>query len=204
MNEKVFSKEVIEFITVAKEYCNILDNLKEENADDFLSKIHKISSLLYLKGSILELPEEIFEVETDRFVTEEMYASTLIALQKLLGNKDLNILVDPYTTDVEKENEWLYISEIFTDIYQSLCDFLNIYRTGNEEMMNDALYELVLDFREWWGAKLLAVLFVIHKLLYTNDYDDIVENNIFGDRDLNTENWFTERRRKDMFEDDEQ
>ncbi len=204
MNEKVFSKEVIEFITVAKEYCNMLDNLKELETDDFINKIHKIGALLYLKGSILELPEEIYEVETDRFVTEEMYASTLISLQKLLGNNDLNILADPYTTDVEKENEWLYISEIFTDIYQSLCDFLNTYRTGNEEMMNDALYELVLDYREWWGAKLLAALFVIHKLLYTNEYDDIVENNIFGERDLNTENWFTERRRKDMFGDDKE
>ena len=203
MKDKIFSKEVVEFITVAKEYCNFMDSLKELEQEDFIFRIHKINSLLYLKASLLPMPEEVFEIETDRYVTEEMYASTLVNIQQLLGNKDLNILADPYTTDVEKENEWIYISEILTDIYQSLCDFLDSYRTGNEEMMNNSLYEVIMDFKEWWGAKLLATQFVLHKLLYTNEYDELVDNNIFEDKPLNTENWFTERRRKDMFGDDE-
>ena len=203
MNKNIFSKQVIEVITVAKEYCNLLENIKNSDVDDFLLKVHKIANLLYLKTSILKLPDEVFEVKINRFVTEEMYATMLFSIQKVLGSKDLNILADPYTTDVEKENEWIYISEIFTDIYQSLCDFLDNYRTGNEEMMNNALYEFIIDFREWWGHKLLALLFVLHKLLYTNDYEEIIENNTFDNREINTENWFTEKRRKDLFENNE-
>jgi len=204
MNNLYFTKEVVEFVTVAKEYCNLMDNLKNIEQDDFIYKIHKINQLLYLKASLLPKINEIYEIETDRFVTEEMYGSTLILIQKLLDNKDLNILVDPYTTNVEKENEWVYISEIFADIYQSLCDFLDTYRTGNEEMMHNALFEVYSDFKEWWGAKLLAAQFVLHKILYTNDYDSIIDNNTFDTNELKTDNWFTEQRRKEMFGDDEQ
>ncbi len=199
MNSVVFTKEVIEFVTVAKEYCIVMDSLNTMEREEFVLKIHKINSLLYLKASLLTPPQTIYEIEIDRYVTEEMYGNTLVSLQRLLDNYDLSILADPYTTDVEKENEWVYISEILADTYQSLCDFLSVYRTGNEEMMNDALFELISDFKELWGHKLLALQFVFHKTLYTDEYLELIERNTFDDSQPNTDKWFTEKRRKDWY-----
>ena len=48
-----YSKEVIEFVTVAKEFCGYLESAQEEERNDFLSKVQKFIPLIYLKGSLL-------------------------------------------------------------------------------------------------------------------------------------------------------
>ena len=39
---------------------------------------------------------------------------------------------------------------------------------GNDEVMNDALFECYLSFEEYWGQNLVNVLRAIHKLVYSD------------------------------------
>ncbi|MCK7534941.1 MAG: DUF5063 domain-containing protein [Marinilabiliales bacterium] len=41
------------------------------------------------------------------------------------------------------------------------------YKSGNDEVMNDAVWEVLMNFEEFWGKKLLNVLTAIHSVLYS-------------------------------------
>lgn len=188
----IYHKNVIEFVTVAKEYILFMDNTNSIDKTAFVFKAQKILALLYLKTSLLPKIENIFDEGNERFCTEELYDRIQEKTHKLLRSNDNEILINYDSQDLD-EQELIKLSEIFTDIYQSLFDFLNLYRIGTEEMMNDALWECQQDFKSLWGRKLISTLNNLHRMLYENliNEDDLD----FKDESpkQNTENWFTEK-----------
>jgi len=188
----VFHKDVIEFVTVAKEYIALIDFPEETEKKEFIFKSHKMLPLLYLKASLLPNIPDIFNEGNERFCDEAMYFGIQYKIHRLLRTNDYEVLSN-YDSQNLDEQEWIKLSEIYTDIFQSLYDFLNLYRLGTEEMMNDALFECQNDFKTLWGKKSLQLIEALHKLLYENL---IVENDKVPEDEeipLNTENWFTEK-----------
>jgi hypothetical protein len=52
------------------------------------------------------------------------------------------------------------------DVYQDMKDFLMNYKSGNEEVMNDATFTVAENFELFWGKRLLQALAIVHKLAY--------------------------------------
>ena len=73
LNSIAYSKNVIEFITVANEFCSFLERSESLETPNFLGRLQKILPLLYLKASLL--PEFEFEAEDglEKFVSEMDY-----------------------------------------------------------------------------------------------------------------------------------
>ncbi len=189
----VYHKDVIEFVTVAKEYIALIDFPEGTKKKAFFFKSHKILPLLYLKASLLPEIPDVYNTGNERFCTEEMYFGIQYKIHRLLRTNDYEVLVN-YDSQNLDEQEWIKLSEIFTDIFQSLYDFLNLYRLGTEEMMNDALFECQNDFKTLWGKKSLQLIEALHRLLYENliiEDDKVSENE--DDTPLNTDSWFTEK-----------
>jgi len=84
----VYSVNVIEFVTVANEYCATLETMDDLNRKDFVHKMQKIFPLLYLKASLLPEVEEMLEDEPEKFVAEEDYNYLHRKLQVKLGEHD--------------------------------------------------------------------------------------------------------------------
>ena len=70
-----YSREVIEFVAVAKEFCGYLEGSHEEDASELLSKLQKFIPLIYLKGSLLPSCESDNLGMMEEIVTEEDYIS---------------------------------------------------------------------------------------------------------------------------------
>ena len=70
MDERIYSKNIIEFVTVSAEYCAFIERVPELEKEGFLDKITKILPLLYLKATLLtpEEPEE--EIRHREYVRE--------------------------------------------------------------------------------------------------------------------------------------
>ena len=68
-----YSKEVIEFVAVVKEFCDFVETVPQMRRKDFVQRLQKFIPLIYLKGALL--PESDVEEEglTEDFVTEEHY-----------------------------------------------------------------------------------------------------------------------------------
>jgi len=168
-SELVYSKNVIEFVTVANEYCSFIEKAEHFSRKDFLSRMQKIFPLLYLKASLLPEPEmELSDESPEKYVTEEDYNYIQEKLLSKLGD------VDAYQEIYDSSLQYSYIpvegsiSENITDVYQDLKDFILSYRIGTIEVMNDAFIECRNNFEQYWGQKLVNALRAIHFLLYSN------------------------------------
>ncbi|HEY6914446.1 MAG TPA: DUF5063 domain-containing protein, partial [Paludibacter sp.] len=84
----VYSTNVIEFVTVAAETCLFLEHASEFPRTDFIQKSVKILPLLYLKASLIDIPETVFDDAPERFVNEEDYQFVREQVEQLLGPDD--------------------------------------------------------------------------------------------------------------------
>jgi hypothetical protein len=162
----VYSKNVIEFATVANEYCLFLEKINILSRKEFLEKIQKLLPLLYLKASLIpEVNDENTETP-EKCLTEVDYNFLLNKLNSKMGPHDNYLEVfDPGMQFSETPIE-ASISENLCDIYQDLKDFIFAFRMGTIEIMTDAIWECKKNFNEFWGQKLVNGLRAIHSLLY--------------------------------------
>ncbi|MBO7317473.1 MAG: DUF5063 domain-containing protein, partial [Bacteroidales bacterium] len=88
MNQQVYSKDIVEFVTVGVEYCSLMERANELRRQEFNLNLVRILPLLYLKATLLPA-EEIDEADDLEFyVTEEQYEYLRSNVSKLLGEAD--------------------------------------------------------------------------------------------------------------------
>ncbi len=70
-NDPLYSRQVIEFITVANEFCIFSEKINDYTRDDIITYYLRIIPLLYLKGSLIKdiTPEN--PDNNERFVLEK-------------------------------------------------------------------------------------------------------------------------------------
>ena len=83
-----YSKEVIEFVAVAKEFCDFVETIPTMERKDVLQRLQKFIPLIYLKGSLLPACECEEEGLAEDTVTEEQYNYLFGELHRLFGEYD--------------------------------------------------------------------------------------------------------------------
>lgn len=169
-----YSREVIEFVTVAKEFCNYLDNGEDAEAGEFLSKMQKFIPLIYLKGSLLPTCEIDSLGWAEDHVTEDDYNRLHARLKTLLGEHDEYLETFDDNMRYSEAPVVNTISEKLSDIYQDLKNFICAYRGGMTEVIEEALWQLNNNFEAYWGKACAGVLRAIHAAVYktTNNQED--------------------------------
>jgi hypothetical protein len=162
----VYSRGVVEFVAVANEFCKYIERTDELKGDDLLKILQRILPLMYLKASLLPVLQPYFEDGNEKFVTENQWERINNLLSQKFGtaNEYLDIF-DIQAADAESAVP-TSISENMADIYQDIKDFLLLYQTGSDEVMNDAIWECKLNFESHWGQKLVNALRAIHSSIY--------------------------------------
>ena len=203
-NNPVYSKQVIEFTTVANEYCTLIENCGNAETQDLIDKLHKILPLLYLKSSLLPVLENDFEEFNEKYVTEMDYNRVRQLIEVKLGEYDRYEEVFDPLRDEHDQPALTTISENIADIYQDIKDYILLFQVGTTEVMHEAVRELVQNYEEYWGQKLVNCLRALHHLKYTVHLTtDMIENDTnCSDGSCSTEgNWMFDNA-KDSFEDD--
>ncbi|MBU0765005.1 MAG: DUF5063 domain-containing protein, partial [Bacteroidetes bacterium] len=163
---------VIEFVTVASEYCGFAEKPDRYNRKDFIDKSQKLLALIYLKASLLPGAEPVFDSGNEKFVTEQDWFRVQDRISVRLGDYDHFIKVGDPIMQFSDDTVSVSISEIFADIYQDLTDFISLYRVGAVEIMNDALWECRLNFEQYWGQRLLGALSALHTINFGREDPD--------------------------------
>jgi len=164
----VYSKNVVEFVTVASEYCTSVEMVAKIPAEANLQKMQKLLPLLYLKAAMLPKTERLLEEELEKYISELDYNVLHQKWLQLLNEYDSFYEVFDPAIQFGQETVTASVSENLLDIYQDLKNFLISYSIGNEEVMNDALVECVEHFEEFWGQQLVNVFRAVHTLVYSN------------------------------------
>ena len=163
----VYSPPVVEFVTVAAEYCAFLEQSEGRSKEAFVDTLLKLLPLLYVKATLLPKVEgsEIFAAET--FVTEEDYEWLRTMLSTIMGEDDIYedlVYDEQMQTD---ESKWKSVGEELADIYQPVRDFVETFRAGVEDNIAEALWALSDSFELFWGGNLVDVLRRLHRVKYT-------------------------------------
>lgn len=171
----VFSKNIIEFTTVAVQYCGFIEECEGKGSNEFTDKITKILPLLYLKAILATETEPVNDEEPEETVNEADYNYILGKLYHIFGKNDTYLEVFLQDMKYSETPIVASISEDLTDIYQDLKNFITIYEYGIIENMNDALFVCIENFKTYWGQKLVNVLRALHTLKYSDPEEDNLE-----------------------------
>ena len=172
-NNLIYQRDVLEFVTVAVQYCVYLEDLEGRDRREFVDTLSKLLPLLYLKGSLLPQYETFSDDVISDYVTEDNYDIIRNNIAFIMADKD--DYLDVFVADMKYSDEPILvtISENLADIYQDIKNFAYIYKQGVEEEMMSALEQCNQNFKIDWGQKLVNVLRAIHEVKYSlNDIDD--------------------------------
>ena len=171
-SQVIFDRNVVEFVTVAAEFCKFLEQAETIKRSTFVDTSLKILPLLYLKASMLPKCETIGNEALETFVTEETYEILRMNLAGLLAEKD--DYLDVFVSDMKYSDQPITrnISEDLADIYQDIRDFIFVFQLGLNETMNDSLAACRENFALYWGQKLVNTLRALHDVKYNQPEDE--------------------------------
>jgi hypothetical protein len=163
--EIVFSKKVIEMLTVANDYCLFLENAEDYTDEEILEYARKIFPLIYLKASLLPAVLVTDENAAEHFVTEEQWENLFNMLRIKFGEADIYYFIDHHEkshTDPVKGS----LAENLADIYQDLKDFVLLYQKPLKVSKENAVHECKNLFEIRTGYTIVNAHHAIHYLLF--------------------------------------
>jgi hypothetical protein len=193
ISQIVYSNAVIEFATAANEYCQFAEQAATFEKSQFIEQSLNILAQLYLKASALPQTEKIHDEPNERFVTEYDWTFVRNGIQSILGDDDFYF--DNYDLEMNElpEPATYSISEHLADIYQDAKDFVELYKIGDDSISNDAIYDCSINFKYYWGPRLLHALRMLHYFAFLKTNDDPAFKT-----ERNAENWFITKAQKDF------
>ena len=167
MSNPIYARDTLEFVTVAAEYCALLEKSDERTEEELVGTLLKLLPLLYMKAQLLPEVETDGAFVPDDQVTEEDYNFVRDNLYRFLHEHDeYEMLV--WDEDMQtEESRWCSVSEGLADIYQALRNFVAVYQQRVEACMPDALWQLRDNFELYWGQTLLDTLRQLHRIKYS-------------------------------------
>lgn len=198
MNQRVFHKNTIEFITVSKEYVSFCEDLTPYEPQTAVAVLHRLLPLVYLKSSLLPV-FELQEGLVEEVVNEDIYNLIAASYEEKFGEMDLDCDI-PEINSQNNEKNTAPLSEILADIYQDLKNVLTNYQTGDELIMESSLYICKQNFELFWGQRLTAALHTLHALNYLKGewWNEIKPKKTSKIEDVDTSKWIINQRQKEF------
>ncbi|MCB9016719.1 MAG: DUF5063 domain-containing protein [Lentimicrobiaceae bacterium] len=162
-NDPVFTKQIIEFLTVSNEFCHFTEKVAEYSKEDIIDYYRRILPLLYLKGSLVKSVTPSSPDDSERFVTEEEWELLFNTIRnKLYPDDHFWMSSDPHDEDAELEKAG--IGECIADIYQDMKDFLTLYQKNRYTAKENAVHDICTYYHDHWGPAATKALYALHLL----------------------------------------
>jgi len=160
----VYQEEVLHFVKACNDYIAWINGAPAE-ADRFLAEGTRLLSRIYYLALAIEDRETVYEEGIERETSEQEWAAVYHLTSRVLGpsNSYLRMAEEGEfdRTDLVPHT----IAEDLADIFQELNDFIAVYSSGTDELMNDALWQVREAFYEHWGKKVLLSLTAMHNAM---------------------------------------
>ncbi len=163
----VYSKNVLEMLTVANDYCLTMAKISGSSKSNLLNYFQKICPLLYIKASLLPDIEVQNPDANERYMTQEEWQNLFNTLRKVFAKADVFWFVEPYNEN-DPEPKKGSLAECFTDIFQDLKDFIDLYQKNTLDAKENAVNSLKELFETRLGNTLVTAHYALHYLLMGN------------------------------------
>ena len=179
----VYAPVTLDFVTVCVEFCTFLERMEAMSRTAWVNNMLRILPSLYLKAILLPSIKVLGDGRAEVFVTEQDYMLIANYVASIIADED--VYLDVFMEDMKYSDRPIssFVSEDIADIYQDIRNFVSVYQHGIEEAMIYALKDVTVNFRLYWGQKLVNVLRPLHGLIYKPDYNDINFDHTVGEED---------------------
>lgn len=169
--ENLFTRPVLDFVTIGAEYCKALEQCAGEERERFIDVVRGLLAMLYVKASLLPAVAD-FPGYNEPHVTEDDYNYIRGNVSDILREHDdyLDVFVEDFK--YSEQPILCTISENLADIYQCLRDFLEAVRSGYDEAASVALHDVREQFEISWGQKALNALRALHDVRFGSKYEE--------------------------------
>jgi len=159
------SKQLADMITVAFEFCTYIEQNNMLDKEEVLVYLGSVLPLLYLKGTLLPIPEQQYDYQAERFVTEELWENVYNAFQTLLGEDNIYTIWNKELNEAYEQS----LSENIADLYQDTKDFILLYTNHSYHAKMSAVSMFAELFQTRWGHIIASMLGHIHYLIYIKE-----------------------------------
>lgn len=163
--EPAISRNVLEMLTVANEFCLFMEGIEKYTKEDIISYLQKLCPLLYIKGATLPFIKPENPESYQRFVTEENWETIYSDVKEKLGKDDDFYMVD-YNDDDYTNPVKVSVAEYIADIYQDMKDFVLLYQLNTKTARENAASECRFLFERHWGFRTIEVHKIFHFLVF--------------------------------------
>ena len=144
----------MEFLTVATQYCGMLEQCQTQSREELLDCLLRILPVLYWNAQVLPAMETMGQFLPDDQVTEADYEYVRGNARALLDDWDEyeDLVLDEASG--RDECQWVSLSEKLADVYQPLRNFVWVYQQRLEQCMQDALWLCATVLNSIGGGKI--------------------------------------------------
>lgn len=160
----IYTPPVVELVKISNKFCTFTEQSGNEKKKDFILQSLQILSEFYSKYISLQVPDNLPEEETQKFVSEADWVYIEDIISTLLGSD--NTVVELQELDNNAEPSSTELSECFADIYQILKDYTTLYQMGSEEATESGFKEFHDLLMRYVGPRNLLLLKELHGLYY--------------------------------------
>jgi len=172
-DDPVYSRKVLEMLTVANEYCLFLEKADDYTEEELLNFLQKIAPLIYLKSVLLPEIDVTDDTAVEHYVNEEQWEALFNLLYNKFGEKDQFYFVDLHE---KSHNDPIKgsLAECYTDIYQDLKDFVLLYQNPLKTFKENAVKECKRLFESRYGYRIINAQAAIHCIQFPEDDREMI------------------------------
>jgi len=162
----IYSRNVIDFLTVANEYCKTVENSNNSNLITLIELLNKLLPLMYLKGAVLPVVALPVDTIDNSGITEEEYEAVYSKLKPIFGNYAHYWIASTPVNTINEDIVQNSFPEKLSDIYQDVKDFILKYQVGSAEEKENAIFECSYNFIHYWGKITAELIGPLHHLIH--------------------------------------
>ncbi len=160
-------REVAEFVALAQQYCQLIEDRSRNSVPDFLREMLRLLPRLYAAACSLSEPDCRSGEPVEREISHDQWMTLFIHLKKTLGQWDhYQSFVDVY--DLEEEPSTGSLADDLADVYRDLKNgLLRWDKAPGPADRADIILDWLLDFRGHWGDHALSASRAIHAVVHS-------------------------------------
>lgn len=161
--EKIIdSSNTKDLVLIATQYCTFIEKIHLFEQPDAMDYLLKIIPLMYIKGILIPAFDVEDENIASRFITEEEYEIVYVNIKEKFDKFNYFESFNTSNNQVETSD----LSEMATDIYQDMKDFIILYQKNTFTFQANALWNCRNNLYERWGKTITFMLPYLHQLLF--------------------------------------
>jgi hypothetical protein len=158
----VKSRQVMEMITVANEFCLCIEDIERFDREYVLDYLQRVLPLLYLKGTLLPSVEPNDETDNERYVIEETWEYIFNLTKNLFGDDNSYYFWNPELLEATES----MVSENLADMYQDLKDFVFLFSKPSYYAKVNSVHMCREMFILRWGKSLPLLIHHLHGIIF--------------------------------------